>query len=85
MGRPKRFFGSVFGKNSIAYMDDKYFLVERISCNLQSVRAQNNQIGYMRVPTRAPSSKPWFWQFFEYSGKTRDIFRKYCLILCSIY
>ena len=65
-------------------MDDKhkFIFAKQISDNLQSVRDRNRPVGYMRLPITAPSNKLQFWQFFEFSGKTRDIFRKYFLILC---
>ena len=78
-GSPKRnghfFFSSHLGKNFNCqqYMNNKnIFFCLQISDNLQSV---NHRVDYMRISITAPSNKPWFWQFFKFSGTTRDIFR----------
>ena len=85
-GTDKKKFRQCFRKNTDCGkdMDDKhkFIFAKQISDNLQSVRDRNRPVGYMRLPITAPSNKLQFWQFFEFSGKTRDIFRKYFLILC---
>ena len=40
-------------------MDDKHnYFLEQISDNFQSVRDQNDLVGYMRLPITAPLKKP---------------------------
>ena len=63
-------------------MNDKQiiFCVLQISGNLQSNHDQFHLAEYTCLPITAPSIKPWFWQFFAFSRKTRDIFLRYFLI-----
>ena len=86
-GSPKWYgqicFRRCIRKKSIAVHEwwTDIFFVKQISDNLQSVGDQNHLVAYMRLPIEPPLNKPWFRQFFEYSGKARHIFPYYFLIL----
>ena len=87
VGSPKFFFGVIFGKTLIA--DDTrliktyFFFVKQISDDLKNIHGRNYLVAYAPLPITAPYKKPWFWQFFGFSGKTRKILLYYFLILCA--
>ena len=55
------------------------FFANQISDELQSMRAQNHLVAYMRLPLQHPRKSLNLVSFFVFSGKTRDNFRYYIL------
>ena len=88
-GTVNYFFRRCFRKNLNCgqCINDKQitFCVLQIGDKLSLNHNQNNLVGFLGLPITAPSNKPWFWQFFKIFGKTRDIFPKYFLILCTTW
>ena len=85
-GAAKIFFERCLQKNFNCGQDtnDKdIFFVKQISDNLKNTHGQNYLVAYVRLPITPPYKRPWFRQFFGFSGKTRDNFLYYFLIWCT--
>ena len=48
------------------------------------IHHQNNNLRKLLTPIMAPSKTPWFWRFFAFSRKTKEIFRRYFFDLMNI-